>query len=84
MGQDATQNLTAPSFLRELGLYSVLIGNGTFAPNNGGPVFYTMTFNVEETVSQTPLSAALPLFASGGALLGFLGWRRKRKAVATA
>lgn len=32
----------------------------------------------------TPLPAALPLFASGGALLGFLGWRRKRSAIATA
>ena len=32
----------------------------------------------------TPLPAALPLFASGGALLGFLGWRRKRKAIVTA
>jgi hypothetical protein len=29
--------------------------------------------------SVTPLPAALPLFASGGGLLGFLGWRRKRK-----
>ena len=29
----------------------------------------------------TPLPAALPLFASGGALLGFIGWRRKRKAI---
>jgi hypothetical protein len=27
----------------------------------------------------TPLPAILSLFASGGALLGFLGWRRKRK-----
>jgi hypothetical protein len=30
----------------------------------------------------TPLPAALPLFGSGGALLGFLGWHRKRKALA--
>jgi hypothetical protein len=28
---------------------------------------------------ETPLPAALPLFASGTGLLGFLGWRRKRK-----
>ncbi len=32
------------------------------------------------SVSETPLPGALALFASGGALLGFLGWRRKRKA----
>ncbi len=32
----------------------------------------------------TPLPAALPLFVSGAGLLGFLGWRRKRKAAALA
>jgi hypothetical protein len=31
------------------------------------------------TIAMVPLPSALPLFASGGALLGFLGWRRKRK-----
>jgi hypothetical protein len=36
------------------------------------------------SVNQTPLPAALPLFASGGAMLGFLGWRKKRKAAAVA
>jgi hypothetical protein len=30
----------------------------------------------------TPLPAALPLFASGAGVLGFLGWRRKRKQAA--
>jgi len=34
--------------------------------------------------TQTPLPAALPLFASGLGALGLLGWRRKRKAQATA
>ena len=29
--------------------------------------------------NELPLPAALPLFASGTGLLGFLGWRRKRK-----
>jgi hypothetical protein len=32
------------------------------------------------TVSQTPLPATLPLFATGLGALGLLGWRRKRKA----
>lgn len=36
------------------------------------------------STSATPLPAALPLFASGGAVLSFLGWRRKRKAIAAA
>jgi hypothetical protein len=34
--------------------------------------------------STTPLPATLPLFASGLGVLGLLGWRRKRKAVALA
>jgi hypothetical protein len=41
-------------------------GLADFAPDNSD-------------ASVTPLPAALPLFASGGGLLGFLGWRRKRK-----
>jgi hypothetical protein len=33
---------------------------------------------------ETPVPAALPLFASGLGALGLLGWRRKRKAAAVA
>jgi hypothetical protein len=36
------------------------------------------------TVTETPLPAALPLFAGGLGVLGLLGWRRKRKAAAGA
>ena len=32
----------------------------------------------------TPLPATLPLFGSGAGVLGFLGWRRKKKAAALA
>jgi len=32
-------------------------------------------------VSAVPLPAALPLFGSGLAVMGFIGWRRKRKFV---
>lgn len=34
------------------------------------------------TVAQTPLPAALPLFASGLGAMGLFGWRRKRKKAA--
>jgi hypothetical protein len=37
-------------------------------------------FADEAAVSQTPLPAALPLFATGAGVLGFFGWRRKKKA----
>lgn len=62
----------APAFSRGEGVYSVLIGNGTFAPNNGGGVDYTMTFNV---TSEVPVPAAAWLF--GTALLGLVGVKRK-------
>jgi hypothetical protein len=42
-----------------------------------GPGTFTLT-----PLIQTPLPAALPLFASGLSALGLLGWWRKRKAVA--
>ena len=34
---------------------------------------------VYSEVAQTPLPAALPLFAGGLGAMGLLGWRRKRK-----
>ena len=37
------------------------------------------TKSISITVNQTPLPAALPLFATGLGALGLLGWRRKRK-----
>ena len=41
------------------------------------------TFTAEADAATTPLPAALPLFATGAGLLGFLGWRRKRRCVCT-
>ncbi len=46
---------------------------------NGGDAEFRAVFN---SVSQVPVPAALPLFGTGLALMGFFGWRRKRKAAA--
>ena len=56
------------------------------------PGVNTITVNVDpanwvneievSTLAETPLPAALPLFASGLGGLGLIGWRRKRKKAA--
>jgi hypothetical protein len=50
----------------------------------GGPgldgAIYEQPFTLTETVSSTPLPAALPLFAGGLGIVGFLAGRKKRKA----
>ena len=65
-----TRILIAPAIERGEGIYSVLIGNGTFVSNTG-PIDYTMTF--ETTV--VPVPAAVWLFVSG-----LIGIARRRKA----
>jgi hypothetical protein len=45
-----------------------------------GHVSLPFTIATEEVVGTTPLPAGLPLFASGLAGLGLLGWRRKKAA----
>ena len=83
-GLSATQNLTAPAFTRGVGLYSVLIGNGTFVALGGNPaVDYTMTFTVQSLGAEVPIPAALPLFASSLGGMGVMGWWRKRRRRAT-
>ena len=55
--------------------------NGSFF--NGTPDQFAQDHLVApEISSETPLPAALPLFATGLGALGLLGWRRKRKQAA--
>ncbi len=48
-----------------------------FVPNSH--LAETFKLDVDYGASTVPIPAALPLFASGLGLLGFIGWRRKRK-----
>ncbi len=61
----------------------VRIGFGQEGPD-GIPGNYFVDDLTINTASATPLPAALPLFASGIGAMGFIGWRRKRKASAAA
>ena len=53
-----------------------------FNANRFGPTTDFLVLSTSATFSQVPLPATLPLFASGLAGLGLLGWRRKKKAIA--
>ena len=72
----------SPGFLSTGSLTFTYSGNGQF----GSGVINLVAAQPTGTGnnSTTPLPAALPLFATGSGLLGFLGWRRKRKNVTSA
>jgi hypothetical protein len=56
------------------------ITGGSLTDSSG----HITTFDLSGTIAETPLPAALPLFATGLGALGLLGWCRKRKAAAIA
>jgi len=69
------------------GLWALMFGNNGpgFDP---GTLYLNAGINggidglFAEIQSTTPIPAALPLFASGGGVLAYFGWRRKRKVIA--
>ena len=65
------------------GTWSLQDGSGKFKGLSGVDLFGLACTGACTTSTggegSTPIPAALPLFASGGGLLGFLSWRRKRK-----
>lgn len=76
-------------FVAGLNTLDFLIDNvttdcGSPCTTNPTAVRVEMTGNATASIGATPLPAALPLFASGLGALGFIGWRRKRKALTRA
>jgi hypothetical protein len=63
--------MLAPDWLR---IGQDIVGGNPFPTFNAA-------FSLDGVV--TPLPGALPLFATGLGALGLLGWRRKRKALAS-
>ena len=76
------RNWEANSAIREDCLFVIETGDlqdiGTYFGLDAG------VLQVASDVGDTPLPAALPLFATGLGAMGLLGWRRKRKAQAAA
>jgi hypothetical protein len=58
------------------------ISTSSFASFLGGPgtIDYSISINLPDGATVTPLPAALPLFAAGLGALALLRWRRKRRA----
>lgn len=57
---------------------------GIILTNTGGGQinFDNVRLTDSSDVSEVPLPAALPLYGIGLAVMGFIGWRRRRKAAA--
>ena len=69
-GFTATSDLTLLTFIDTRGAFDAGI--------------YLDDVSVDLVNGTTPIPGALPLFASGAGVLGFFGWRRKKKSAALA
>ncbi len=62
------------------------IDSGVLSYNNsptlGMDLRLGLSISDNQNIPQVPLPAALPLYGTGLAIMGFIGWRRKRKAAA--
>lgn len=66
------------------GIWHLLVQDSATA-DTGTVASITLTYDLATNgVSEVPLPAALPLFASGLGALGFTGWRKRRKNAAAA
>ena len=74
-----TTNANANPFIFSPSPVGTLFGIGAWDNNDDFRVA-----SVEVSVAPTPLPAALPLYGSGLAVVGFAGWRKRRKAAVLA
>ncbi len=85
-GWNWAEALNGPTIGSEMFNAQQSVGSGIpFACSDGGPhcgPWTSVHTDFALQVNAVPLPGALPLFASGLAALGLLGWRRKRKAQA--
>jgi hypothetical protein len=70
------------SWTRDANLDPDWLRIGTDIVGGATPPTFNAAFSLDGV--ETPLPAALPLFATGLGALGLLGWRRKKKAAAVA
>jgi hypothetical protein len=65
-------------------LQGIWIGEGLTSGDTGADSLTVNSLTINTPPAATPLPAALPLFGTGLGALGLFGWRRRRKARATA
>ena len=79
----ADANLPTASLINALFANNGFDGNTNFIRYSNNELARFSISSVNATsVSVVPLPAALPLFGTGLAIMGFMGWRRKQKATA--
>jgi hypothetical protein len=61
---------------------SITVGGNFRYDEPACPFGDVLLATIDLTVTHVPVPAALPLFGTGLGILGFLGWRRRRKAQA--
>jgi len=71
---------TTLSFLDGGSLWQIVVNGLVLGPNPGGTMYGYLTAHATDPVAQTPIPAALPLFASGLGGMGFFAVWKKRKA----
>jgi hypothetical protein len=76
-GSWVLENITNPLSVLNLSYNGAGIGDAIYTPYADYP-YPVVTYYVGGTIDPVPLPAALPLFATGLAGLGLLGWRRKK------